>query len=237
MTQGFDSVTWSVTSGPGTVSLLATPALFGAAAGGTVAGTITDSTGKPLGGVLAVATIRPTSGGHVSLSAKTDSKGSFAISNVPAGSFRLCVPDANGYADPCKWSAKQLTGTVQGTATATVATLALESTAPLQVQIADEAGVLSKNESSIAGAHILVGVWTSGGLFVPIPIQTKNGTGRTLSLNIPINTSLKLTVTSKAFAFKDDNGKGLLKDGAVVDLKAANEKDSKSVTVHVAGLN
>ena len=211
--------------------------VLAAATGAQLNGTVTDASGKPLGGVLVVATVRPTSGAPLSISAKTDSKGIFAISNIPAGSFRLCVPDASGYADPCKWSAKQFSGTVAGTAAATVGTLALESTAPLQVQLADEAGVLSKNESSIAGAHILVGVWTSGGLFVPVPIQTKNGTGRTLSLNIPINTSLKLTVTSKAFAFKDDNGKGLSKDGAVVDLKAANEKDSKSVTVHVAGLN
>ena len=222
--------------------LLSISPLFAANAG-TLTGSVVDSAGKPLPGVQLVVSVKGSTAGTKdapgsgNFSAKTDTKGAFSVANLPAGKYKICVPNAQGYADPCRWSPTPISGTVPAAGPIVAPVLVLEQAAVVQVKINDDTGVLKNNEKKIAGAHILVGAWTNRGMFVAFPITSKDDAAQMHSIAVPIKTPLRVTVTSKAFAVKDDNGAAAPKDDKAPVLQAASSADSKVFSFHVTGLN
>jgi hypothetical protein len=186
----------------------------------TITGKLVDAAGHPVAVALVVVSVRPASGAPSTFSTKSDATGAFSISSTVQGAFKVCVPASALYLDPCQWpNGSSTTGTTGTTASAAgVGTIALEIGAPLQIQLSDAAGLLASAESKGGKASILVGVWTAKGIFLPLPVVSKNAVARTHQSLVSTKTPLHVTITSPTLAIADGNKNSLPANGTLGDI-------------------
>ena len=191
---------------------LALPGLYAQTAQpGKITGKILGPDGLPLRGAVVSAHFISNSASKpaaVPLHTATLSDGSFAIASAPPGSYRICIQTSTAATlDPCQWSSTPPTITVGAGPISKVASFAVEKGHPVQIHIEDPQGLLLANEGKKAGAHLLVGVWTARGLFVPMPIITSQVKSRDHQIYIPYDSPITLSVYSKAFKMIGATGK------------------------------
>jgi len=184
----------------GLVMLGATLAWGGVAVQGTVEG----PTGGRIGGAAVLLQRLPSEkAGMVQYRAQADSQGSFLVKDVEAGQYRVCVPDVEGYLDPCVWGGFPIRVQVATDAVSGVRVMAMESS-EVKVQLADTATLLSKQESKkAAGEAARVLLQREDGLVVPMRLESKVANGRRYRASIPAKVTLLLRVESEDVEFLD----------------------------------
>ena len=211
---------------------------------GQITGQIDGPDGKPLPGAVVSAHLVPSGTAKVKASAAsavTATSGSFSISNLAPGTYRICAQSPTVAAlDPCQWSATPPTITVSSGQPAKLPTVTLAKGHPVQVHIDDPQQLLVTNAKK-PGVHLLVGVWTPKGLFVAMPITSTQATGRDHQTFIPYDTPLTLSVHSKAFKMTDANGAPVdQQKGAAVPVQVPSSTAAAAAVsnlYHIVGVN
>ncbi len=182
---------------------------------GTITGTVVDGSGKAIANVTVAASITAVAPQIVqpfTATTQTAADGSFSLKSLPAGSYQVCASVAGGtLVNSCQWGTVGATAAVQAGRSVALQPIAMKQGHQLHVRIDDPQGLLAANEGVAPGAALLVGVWSSNGLFVPMPISNKDSKGRDHQIYVPENAALQLSVFSAFFAMGDANGAALTK--------------------------
>lgn len=211
--------TVAVTAGAALLSCLA-PAAAQQQSGGTpaapqrVAGRVMDHGGAPIRN--ARVKIMPLMAGLGKGNAASGDDGSFAVSGLTAGVCQVCA-DLPGQEllDPCLWNRTPVPVLVRDQPLSGMS-VQLKQGAELTIRIDDARQILAAAERNGSG-HLLVGVWTATGLFVPARVTAEDATGRTYSLTMPAGVSAKISITPSGMRLQDAAGK-LQQGGASIDV-------------------
>lgn len=131
--------------------------------------------------------------------------GTFTISNLPAGSYALCIQvAAGGYLDPCHWSDPPTVALAAAQAVTGVAVTAKRGH-KLQIHVDDPQGHMG-NEGKVPGVHLLIGAWTPRHLFQPARVSNSSARSRDYSVTVPFDAPVNITATSASFAVNDGRG-------------------------------
>ena len=206
---------------------------------GTVSGRVVDTANHPV--AAAVVTISegapspstpPTMHGA---GAQTAADGTFSFANLDAGTYLLCSQVPRGtLLNPCQWTKTMPLVTVaSATATASI-TLTMLPGYRLPIRVNDPQNLLAANEGKAPGPHLLVGV-NGGYHFEEAVIDATDIAGRNVSLLVPFNAPVAVTVQSNFFKLQDGAGNPLNKANAVPI--AASATATSGFTVQVVGKN
>src|SRR5450432_1879299 len=142
--------------------------------------------------------------------ATTAADGSFALDKLPAGTYTLCAQaQAAIHIDPCHWSETPPKITLSAGQNVTGYNFSLVKGQALQVRLDDQGGLLGSAAGASGNPHVLMGVLTSKGQFYPVTLSSSDSTGRNHSLVVPVNTALRLTVSSQTLKLTDSAGTAL----------------------------
>ncbi len=204
---------------------------------GSIQGAATDSKGKPLKGTFVTA-VR---GGlpPASQSASTANDGSFKIQGLPAGTYSLCVQvPGDGYLDPCQWGGTPVKITLADGQTSTGNTLKVADASVLVIRIDDPGKALGQHTKDGRNPHLLVGVWSGNGLFLPAHVASTDAAGTQYQVSIPRDAALKLHVSSRDLQVADAGGAAIAASTGEQQTFQHNTGDSnpKSFKYTITGL-
>jgi hypothetical protein len=200
--------------------LLATHFAF---AQSTIQGVVNDDTGKSPSGIYVVATAQsPTD--HRTYSTLTGPKGEYSFSNLPAGSYTLCVQAPGGsHLGNCTWNTP--TTVALASSQTLVRNLSVTQGGTLQIRLDDP------NHLATPADDLLIGVFLPTGLFHPMRLASTDATGRTYDVAVPLNSPVRLTIISTHLQINDDKGKDL----APQSKAASGPTPTTSSTITIAG--
>jgi hypothetical protein len=206
---------------------------------GTIAGTL-NSGGSPVGGAFVTAYLQASgTGGKFGpvFNGLTGADGSFAMKGVPAGEYLLCAEKASAaLLNPCQWSATPNTVTVAAGADASVA-LTAQTGVSMIVRVNDPNGLLA---SSSGLDDILINAKTTSGLHVLAVPASKDSSGKTMTVLVPQDAPINLTVYSSKLSLTDDQGDSFTTPNVAVTVSAptgatANSASSDALTLTIQG--
>ncbi|MEN6603353.1 MAG: hypothetical protein ABFD86_13150 [Bryobacteraceae bacterium] len=174
---------------------------------GTVHGTIQGADGKAVGIVTVYLQGQMTDGVRASsVVGKSAKDGSFTLSGVGVGTYRLCVPNgAEGYVDPCVWDASPTTVKVKANESVNAGTVPLTPSATVALEVADEQGYLAAHEASkIPRAALMAGVRAAHGQFVPMTLSSSSDTSRRYTASIPAGQQVRVLVQSQDYQIAEN---------------------------------
>jgi hypothetical protein len=167
-----------------------------------IQGIVTDDMGRPVSGILAVATLQSPAD-HSTYTAITNSKGEYSFANLSSGKYSICVQSPGGpHLSNCHW-ATPVQVTVASGQTIANQNIAVSRGAVLQVRVDDHKNFAAKDDD------LLVAVYLPSGAFLPLRLAISNTDSRTYEAAVPRNTPLRLTVVSGHLKIADDKGKDL----------------------------
>jgi hypothetical protein len=172
----------------------------------SIQGTVTDAArNKPVPGA-AVSAIRAGLPPFIR-AVRTNLSGSFTISSLPAGAYKLCVQvPGTVYLATCAWNTAAPALTLAAGQASTGNVLRIASGSFLNVRIQDTAGLAAQKLASGYLPNITIGVTGPTGLFLPARLLFRDGTGASYQVAVPFDTSLRLTVSSAHLRLADTNG-------------------------------
>lgn len=108
----------------------------------------------------------------------------------------------------------------------------------LQVRLDDQGGQFSSAATAFGNPHVLVGVLTAKGQFYPVTLTSSDNNGKNHSLVVPVNTALRLSVSSQSLKLTDAAGTALNPKGHVVPIRIdSGESSPQTHLFHVVGKN
>lgn len=182
---------------------------------GSIEGKVVDDKGAPLAGVIVSAAGR--SAGAVGDSVvNSGADGSFALTGLAPGDYQVCVQSLTlDIVNPCLWfSGTTLPVTAKVGVGAKVQGITVQAKlgTKVEVRIDDDTKSLRNNEKNGSGVHLLLGVWTSNGLYYPAAAFSEDATGRNHSVIVPLGTPVKLGVSGRKLKMEDESGKPMKSD-------------------------
>jgi hypothetical protein len=183
---------------------------------GTISGFVRTDEDHPLARVLVIAHLQPSAGQNAyAAQARTAVDGSFSISSLPKGRFKLCVQGATGYLDPCGWGQTAPSADLTLTEPYVLPVITLKKGRLLQLHFVKDRKEGATEQGEPLG--LLVGVFREDGLFVRIPQKANNARERVHAEYVPIEVALQLSVTSANYRIADETGVNV--DGAAGLIK------------------
>jgi hypothetical protein len=219
---------------------------------GSVSGTVVGDDGKTLAAtVTANRTSAPLARGR----ADAGPGGGFTISNLPAGTYTLCVAvKGRGYLDPCAWSTTAPTVQLSAGQAVTGYRLTVNKGAVVHVRLNDTAGVLNATATAAASIqaqplvppatvtpdrpvppHMQIGFFTTLHLFEPLAPTGKDATGTDLEGTIPFGTPVSLHISGTAVHITDQLGATVDPAGSILTITQAATDQPKILTFNVSG--
>jgi hypothetical protein len=162
--------------------------------------------------VRASATTR--SPGPVQFFDSTRSDGTFAFTSLEPGTYKICAQaPGTPYVNECLWDLDPLLATVGTDVRSPEVVLRLKRGVPVDVRIEDPGNLLEASERERGGAQILVGIIAPSGLFHPTRVSAKTGEGRSHSIVVPFDTSVKIAIRSRKVVLDDQDGNRVQQPG------------------------
>jgi hypothetical protein len=221
------------------ILILASAAAYTVAAqsAASIQGSVVNDSKKAVAGAFVSAT--RTSIPPLRISAKTGGDGSFTITPLPGGTYTLCVEvPGDGYLNSCDWGAPGNTVTVSTGQASTGNTLNVVSGSVLVVRVDDALQLIDKPIATGVLPHLAIGVSGGAGkMFYPAHRATKDSTGSTYQVTVPLNAALALSVHSRNLQLAD-SGNNALPGNASVSPFQNNSGDAsqKSFRFAVTGV-
>jgi hypothetical protein len=212
---------------------------------GTLSGSVTDTNGAPLAGVLVRymslappaapaphASLVPAS--VVSGSVSSDTSGNFSVFGLPAGAYALCTNSPSApYLDLCTWR-PGVTVTVPAGGSTSQA-LVLERGVYLNVRVSDPSHLLPQAvDGPWTPRKLVVGVRYGSGAYQGAANTEVDSAGRGYRSVIPAGVPFSLWLFSSDVALADASGAALGGPAATVPFQAAAGQD-QSFTFTVVG--
>lgn len=171
--------------------------------------------------------------------ATTAADGSFALDQLPAGTYTLCAQAAAALQiDPCHWSGTPPKITLNAGQNVTGYNFNLVKGQALQVRLDDKGALIASAAGAFGNPHVLVGILTAEGQFYPVTLTGVDSAGRDHSIVVPVNTTLRLTVASQSLKLTDSTGTALNPAGHVVPFRIDSEvSNPQPYLFHIVGKN
>jgi hypothetical protein len=208
----------------------------------SIKGTVTGAAGVPISGArivygraVPVKSGAPQMMAPPSSTTTTAADGSFAIQNLPAATYILCVQAVNGaYLDPCHWSTAAPTFKLAAGQAVSNAVIQLAQAYQLQIRVSDPQQQL-QNEGKTPGSYVNIGAWAPSGAIHMASIVESDTTGRTYSVPIPFNTPVNISVLGGGFQIADASGVSLPSVGAGTSFTAPSTGTVPTLTYTIKG--
>ena len=215
--------------------ILVQPAELQAAA---LSGTITV---PPNRGIRASLTIHdlstPRTAGHKAFDRQFASKGdgTFSITGVPPGKYRICVDAPNENAlDPCVWSATQPVWTVTDTSNIANVNIQVAVGTQIKVHVNDPQNTLPQTKGGVHGDPLSMTVVTGRGRHHSLRLLAASPGSSDHYLVVPFGEPVLLNTQSSSLALSDEKGKRLEGDSQQVPMRVPVGGSAPPVTVNVA---
>jgi hypothetical protein len=128
-------------------------------------------------------------------SAVTTSAGDFQFTGLPEGNYALCPHTPNSaWLSPCDWNLPIPAASISRLAPSVKVTITLKRGAVVPIRIDDAGQLLTQHEGKTPGAGLLLGVSSPGFIFHPVPLTSKDSSGRNYQIVLPFNTALTLVI-------------------------------------------
>jgi hypothetical protein len=138
----------------------------------------------------------------ISQSVTAAADGTFTISALPTGTYKICVTDKSGtFTNPCEWVDAITPVAVTNGKTTSSVSVSLRRGSTLQVRVNDVASVLAPMANEALPPQVLVRVLDSGGASHAV-LEARDAAGVTYSVFVPFDTVLRLQVQSKLVALQ-----------------------------------
>jgi hypothetical protein len=163
--------------------------------------------------------------------------GAFAFTGLEAGIYHFCASlPGSTWLNNCDWETKRIVVQLNANQMTKDVVVSLKRGVALPIRIDDAGGLLDKNEKSRAGAHVLVGVGTTSGMFQPAAVTASDKQGRTHEVLIPFDAPVKLVVQSDLFQMATDKGVAFAsgRNESTVNIPAGSS--ASTITVKVTGI-
>jgi hypothetical protein len=223
-----------------TLILLNSTLLVSPVLAATITGKVVDTSNHPLAAAIVTLSeeavtkgVAPTMHGAAT---KTAADGTFSFANLDAATYLLCAQVPRGtLLNPCQWTKTLPQVTVaSSTATASI-TLTMHQGYRIPIRLDDPQNLLATHDGKTPGAHLLIGV--SGGYhFEEAVIDATDNAGRNVSLLVPFDTPVPITVQSNFFKLQDGAGNSLNRTNSV-PITASSAFPMSGFTVKVVGKN
>jgi hypothetical protein len=178
------------------------------------------SDGTPLSAIVAVNSNALSS--LPSLTATSAPDGSFQLSQVPAGTYQICVTVQSGPSvDPCLWNPWGTTIPLAASQSLVGQVVQVQQAAVLHVRINDPQHLSNTAQSNGAPREILMGVFASGSLFYPLLPKSTDGTGFDQEIAIPGGTAVPFMIVPMGLSMTDSSGNAVAATGATVSVSVA----------------
>jgi hypothetical protein len=160
--------------------------------------------------------------------------GTFQISGIEAGEYRLCAQAPNNeYLDPCWWKDPFATLPIRiqaGRATAGVR-LQVEPAVTMRIRIVDPKGDLGPGKP----AHVMAGAKTAGGIFLPAVVKSHDAGGQILEAPVPPGRAVRLMIKAHNVALLDAVGRRVPGSGDTVSVTWSQDRQ-EPFTYTVSGV-
>lgn len=182
---------------------------------GTIQGTVTDTSNKPMAGALVTITRTAASATSpkdvitpYSQSVKSAADGSFSVPGLTPGTYSYCAQiSGTVYVNGCRFGQPPADLTVSAGQKAT-ANIRLAKGSVVKLKLLDP-GNVSAAVSSSKGPPILMGVWDTHGRFLPAQMTSKDAAAVNYQVIIPLDTPLNLQLLSAKLKLADSVGAAL----------------------------
>ncbi len=202
---------------------------------GQIQGRVTAQIGGAVFAGTVVNVYRVGQGPAFSTKAITAKDGTYAVTGLPAGTYRVCASDRGGtVVDHCLWPDFHSVVAVAGAQSAT-ADIQLKKATTLSVRVNDPGRNLSRKAGDTVTPHVLVGGFDMSGIFHPAR-EVKDAGGSTYELVIPTDFPVRMVVQSAQVAMDDDKRGAVPQQGhSEVVVQPSASAQGPSFTFHATG--
>ena len=162
--------------------------------------------------------------------------GSFALTSLPSGTYRVCVHSTDGdFVDPCAWGLPTPSVSIAGAQKLAAQKFSLTSGVRLKVRIDDPGAHLQQKAGEVVAPHVLVGILGANGTLIPLVPTSSTRTALDYETVIPLGRPVKFTAFSKMVDLEDESRQLVPANGLFRDLPASAAAAPPSVRLTVRG--
>ena len=202
--------------------------VFAQATGG-IQGIISDDGAKPLAGAFVIATPLGPAGG-VTSTAVSAANGQFNMANLGPATYMVCVQvPHSAFLDPCRWSSPLHVAVAAGQISPNNNVQMLKGSL-LHVRVNDPGQHVAKGDGDV-----LLGIGGPSFPFHPLGVAATDAAGRTFDIAIPLNTALRLQISSEHLDLEDDNGAAPGPVPAAIPIQQSSGQGDPTLTFNIKG--
>lgn len=211
-----------------------TPALFAAVISGKVVDTSSHAVTSATVTISEEAASKTAPSTFHGSSTETAADGTFSFTNLEAGTYLLCAQVPKGtLLNPCQWTKTIPQVTIGSSAETASITLTMQPGFRLPIRVDDLQNLLTTNEGETPGAHLLIGV-NGGYHFEVAGVDSNDSSGRNVSVLVPFDASIAVTVQSNFFKLQDAAGNAINKS-ALLPVTVSSAAPTTTLIVKVVG--
>lgn len=190
--------------------------------GAQIRGQVLDAGGLPVSGARVTAFPADLAGDRRSVESVSGQDGSFTLDGLGAGAYQVCAEvSGSELLNPCRWDTRVNNISVAANQQMSGVLVRLKKGLPLLVQVDDPRQLLTAYEKPGGGLYLMIGIWTTTGLFHPARMAGAAGPGRNYTLTVPVDTPIKLTVGGPKLVLSDEKGQPVQAGAAPVAFQAS----------------
>jgi hypothetical protein len=166
------------------------------------------------------------------LFARSVRDGTFSISGVPVGDYRICAEiEGKGLLHTCRWGNGPLVSIRSGSPTQSAPAIRFTAGTPLHIRLSDDARVLPA--PGVKGEVPWFGIAKTDGI-AALPLVSSDAGGRDYEMLVPFGTSLSVSVMNKSYTLTSP-GANLAAADATIPALFATGITPAQIVVHVTG--
>jgi hypothetical protein len=217
---------------------------FAQSASATLNGTVADQDGKSMGAAQVryqrlPAMVKDLKGRwheapgepYVNGAASTDGSGSYAMTQLPAGNYALCV-SAPGYLATCDWGLSHKVAIADGQQL-NFGAIALAKATTVTIRINDPHQLVQS--TATLAPQFALGIVGYGRKFHPAQQVSSDSGGRTFQVDVPAGRSLDVWFQSPRYRVTNSSGTPLNSAGAAIPFVTAAGGLGPTITITVTG--
>ena len=166
------------------------------------------------------------------LFARSVRDGTFSISGVPVGDYRVCAEiEGKGLLHTCRWGNGPLVSIRSGSPTQAAPAIHFAAGTPLHIRLSDDAHVLPAPGAK--GEVPWFGIAKGDG-FAALPLVGSDAGGRDYEMLIPFGASLSVAVMNKSYTLTSSSA-NIAGANATIPVQFATGTTPTPIVVHITG--